>query len=75
MVLDQSFTAYCCDLSDPHSSAALHLIATGCNCYVPIVVIHTICHLTVLNEQQKSLTPYPLLTAWVRDELFVTQLL
>lgn len=42
MVPDQSFTAYCCDLSDSHSSAALHLIATGCNCYMPIIVIRTV---------------------------------
>lgn len=37
MIPDPPFTTHCCDLSDPHSSAALDLIATVRNCYVPVV--------------------------------------
>lgn len=48
MIRDQSFTSYCCDLADPHSSAALHLIATVCNCYVPVVITRTVDGLFVI---------------------------
>lgn len=58
MIPDQSFTTYCCDLTDPHSSAALDLIATVCNCYVPIVITPAVHKLFViwqcLNNNTKS---------------------
>lgn len=48
MIPDQSFITHCCDLTDAHSSTALDLIATLCNCYVPIVIMPAVHELFVI---------------------------